>query len=427
MKNLILFHLESINNIFLYMRKDSFKNLNKIMGYSTVYTKYYSTATSTFMVISDLLYGTTKIFEDSTTLEGMYSISPKGESLFEELYKKGYKTSSFYIGKDVDFGRDIDSSQYLNIMYPSCVYYNPDDEKDFETMLRNEIISSGLFSIHVVDERSHISEVCEQEKSSYEFLEYRFEIIDKSIGTMLRVLEETKHLDDTLIVFYGDHGDELLYHGLHEGLTHAFEPYSSMISCPLIVYNPTEKKTIVTDELISTINLKSLISHLLEDEKESINNEFVFSRNQFRAQGLRTNWFNKSYCVVNNQYMLIVSSLGVEMYVTNVDYSSDFNLLNFFKYKNGKIEYNEIFNYMRGTHISNYLNEHEITNIETNFISLKNALENELYDKYLSLGKMNFSKIRFSEWHNKQIRILNCRKVIIFIKTIVKKILRVNK
>lgn len=92
MKNLILFHLESINNIFLYMRKDSFKNLNKIMGYSTVYTKYYSTATSTFMVISDLLYGTTKIFEDSTTLEGMYSISPKGESLFEELYKKGYKT-----------------------------------------------------------------------------------------------------------------------------------------------------------------------------------------------------------------------------------------------------------------------------------------------------------------------------------------------
>lgn len=427
MKNLILFHLESINNIFLYMRKDSFKNLNKIMGYSTVYTKYYSTATSTFMVISDLLYGTTKIFEDSTTLEGMYSISPKGESLFEELYKKGYKTSSFYIGKDVDFGRDIDSSQYLKIMYPSCVYYNPDDEKDFETMLRNEIISSGLFSIHVVDERSHISEVCKQEKSSYEFLEYRFEIIDKSIGTMLRVLEETKHLDDTLIVFYGDHGDELLYHGLHEGLTHAFEPYSSMISCPLIVYNPTEKKTIVTDELISTINLKSLISHLLEDEKESINNEFVFSRNQFRAQGLRTNWFNKSYCVVNNQYMLIVSSLGFEMYVTNVDYSSNFNLLNFFKYKNGKIEYNEIFNYMRGTHISNYLNEHEIANIETNFISLKNALENELYDKYLSLGKMNFSKIRFSEWHNKQIRILNCRKVIIFIKTIVKKILRVNK
>lgn len=427
MKNLILFHLESLNNISLYMGKKSLKNINKLMEYSTVYTRYYSTATSTFMVMSDLLYGTTKTFEESTTLEGMYSIQPEGESLFEELYKNGYKTSSFYICQDVDFGKDIDSSQYLKIMYPSCTYYNPDCLNEFEAMLKKEICGTNLFSIHIIDDRSHISEICKQEKPAYNFLEYRFEIIDETIGTMLRVLEETNHLDDTLIVLYGDHGDELLYHGLHEGLTHAFEPYSSMISCPLIVYNPANKKNNYSDALISTINLKSMISNLLEDVENSINNEFVFSRNQFWAQGLRTNWFNKSYCVVNNKYMLLVSSLGLEMYITNVDFFSHLNLLNFFKYKNGKIKFNEIFTYMKSPHIFNYLNKTEIDDISANFILLMNALKNELYNKYSSIGDMNFSKIRFSEWHDIQVRILNCRRIIIFIKKLVKKILRVNK
>ena len=56
-KNIILLHLESVNNIVYRMNPQLFPNIMQIEKEGLSFRKYFSTATSTWMVISDMLYG----------------------------------------------------------------------------------------------------------------------------------------------------------------------------------------------------------------------------------------------------------------------------------------------------------------------------------------------------------------------------------
>ena len=56
MKNIVLFHLESLNNVIFNMNQECFPNLRNFIKDATYYPNYYSTATSTYMVITDLFF-----------------------------------------------------------------------------------------------------------------------------------------------------------------------------------------------------------------------------------------------------------------------------------------------------------------------------------------------------------------------------------
>lgn len=57
MRNLLLVHLESLNHMTYQMNQGMFSTLRKWEEKSLVFPRYFSTATSTFMVISDMAYG----------------------------------------------------------------------------------------------------------------------------------------------------------------------------------------------------------------------------------------------------------------------------------------------------------------------------------------------------------------------------------
>ena len=57
MRNIVLIHLESLNYMHYQMNKELFPTLQKWEERSLSFSKYFSTATSTMMVLSDLAFG----------------------------------------------------------------------------------------------------------------------------------------------------------------------------------------------------------------------------------------------------------------------------------------------------------------------------------------------------------------------------------
>ena len=111
MKNLLLLHLESLNTLNYKMNPDLFPTVKKLEKQCIVFDHYYSTATSTLMVIGDLLYGGMKVYEGCTSLAAIPKEYCCSSSLFDDLKKQGYHTG-IYIYPD---GADRESAENRHI------------------------------------------------------------------------------------------------------------------------------------------------------------------------------------------------------------------------------------------------------------------------------------------------------------------------
>ena len=99
MKNIVVFCLETLNKKFFKIHSELFPNINRLSTESIVFPHYFSTATSTFMVITDFLFGDTNQFEKSKYLEDIYSVIPQKESFVDRLVKVGYSCTFFGVEK----------------------------------------------------------------------------------------------------------------------------------------------------------------------------------------------------------------------------------------------------------------------------------------------------------------------------------------
>lgn len=82
--------------------------------------------------------------------------------------------------------------------------------------------------------------------------------IDREVGGMLKILEETGVADNTIIVFTSDHGDQMLEHGLM-GKNTFFE---ASIRVPLMISFPNTIPTQTIDELTETIDVMPTLLEL---------------------------------------------------------------------------------------------------------------------------------------------------------------------
>lgn len=430
--NIIIFHLESVNyNLFLY-HNSLFPNINKILNESIFFEHYYSTATSTFMVVSDLLYGTHKNFETSKTLEEIYTIRPKNESLLTELRNNGYQTYCLCYGKKADFGENITINQFNELIDSNTKTILIEDK----AILCNEFqkcITDSPFCIYIQNYEAHISEIDTFDNISRQLSEdlllERYKQLDMTCGLLLEELKKNNNLDNTIVLFYGDHGDELLHHGLHEGLTHAIEPFMSMIHTPLIIYNPDSRIQRYNSNLISTVELKDYILNLLKLKNDAFEYpKLVFSRNLYMGQGLRNGFFNKSYSVTNGKYQLLVSSKGLRLYLNELDMIGSRNILDFFKLHKGKLIYNKIFDSMKSSHFKNFMTLAQQETIISSFYILLIELKKYLADFYGNKSsRMKFDKIQYSTEIKPAIIKYKIRNFICLIKQIIKTIIRYKK
>lgn len=390
-KNLIVIHLESVNILTLNNNMDCFPCLNRLKEKSIFYTNYYSSATSTLMVTTDLFYGSYQ-FENAENARSMFGIIPKERTLLDNLSEEGYQTMCLYLGRMM---KSSDLEKYFRLLSSKGVIYNSDaDEQVLLAKIREISNGANPFAVFFRNDRSHISCVNEFSDSDISSNNYgeRFKYVDHIIGDIISILRDANCMDNTVIVIYGDHGDDFFGHGMHEGYMHAIEPLPYLIHCPLIFYDGGIGY--VDKSLIGTLDISRLIWNHMTGGGISPKKEKVFSRNLFVAQRNNRNSFNKSYSVTNGAYTLVVSSKGLEMYVNKIDTTGHCNILEFFILHEGTITYNHKFDFLKSTHYGYYFNAGEIDNIRQTYSFLHRELTTFVKELYGDGHAMSFDEVR---------------------------------
>ena len=405
MKNLMMIHLESLNYQLFMSFPEIFKEIHKIKNEGVLYNHYFSTATSTLMVLGDIFYGGKEQYEMCTSMDYIPKDYFYKESLFDELKKNSYKTGIF-IYPD---GGDRESAEERHIAgFQNKMVLIPKYEELLETV--EHLISEEPFAVMVCNYISNIKfnsytdtknilDGTDKWKLGYQYL-------DKCVGDLINLLREKQKLDDTCIVLYGDHGDDFWGHGMHQGLTHAIEPFTNLIHTPMIIFDTTIKKK-YEEQLICAADLRQIILAKLGLNQCSTNikNEYIIARSAYAAQPIRKESFNKSYSITDGKFILLVSNNGLEMYDVEIDFQCGYNLLEQFSTDGILIRYNIIKKEKLNYHYFHFMEEQEeeIIRLRQTVYYLRKRLYDETLKLYEAAGRtekdmleeMSFYKIHY--------------------------------
>lgn len=386
-KNLMLLHLESLNTTFYKIHRELFPFISNLEKRCIVFDNYFSTATSTLMVLGDLVYGGMEQYEQCNSLDYIPSYYPYSVSLFDELKEKGYKTGIYIFPN----GGDRESAEKRHLIGFNNEMILKKDYSEFLGALEQDMEKEpfALMACNYISNLSFNEFVpsCVS-GSGYDNWKRGYEFLDSSIKDIFELLERKRVLDSTLVVLYGDHGEDYWTHGLHGGLTHGIEPLAGMIHTPLFVFDNSLCTECRIESLINTTDMKELIGVGLEDIENLINytdvREYSVARNEYAAQPLRIESFNKSYSVTDGEFLLCVSNAGMELYNIYQDYSCHNNLLKFFVMQGDLITFDKAKEEELRFHLYAFFNSEQIRLIRQKFYYLKSHLYEEVKKLYLT-------------------------------------------
>ena len=247
-------------------------NIARLSSEGGTFLEAYAPSSWTRSSVATLLSGTNITYHK--TLRETSVLSPDVEYLPEILKRHGYRTAciSFngHLRRKWGFGRGFDTLQELGTERPALLrkYPSPEAyaEHIWEEYLRpategsapyfiylHELDPHGPYEapppyntmypapyrgwaevvgrdIHLV--RAHLTRL---EQADYEYLnaQYRGEIsfMDAYLGTLLERLEMSGQMENTLVVFLSDHGEEF---GEHGGVGHAVTLHNEVLKVPYI-------------------------------------------------------------------------------------------------------------------------------------------------------------------------------------------------
>lgn len=388
-KNLLLLHLESLNSLNYKMNPELFPAMRELEKQCIVFDQYYSTATSTLMVIGDLLYGGMKLYEGCDSLAFIPKEYCYSSSLFDDLKNQGYHTG-IYIYPE---GGDRESAEARHIAgFKNQMELVRDYAKYVNSF--DNIMNHQPFALLACNYVSNFNFVSYVDISNYgmdtDYWEAGYRCMDRCCGDLLKLLKDKNLLDDTVIVLYGDHGDDYWSHGAHNGLTHAIEPNNLLIHTPLIIWDGVHREEPEHDQrLIQTSDLREIIMNLLNGKsiEDLLSRQYAISRNEYAAQPVRAESFNKAYSVTEGRYLLMVSSKGLEMYDTKMDPACQNNVLRFFVYENEILKSNENNNEILSFHFTYFWNNREQRILRQKFYELKDVLYEKTLELYIAGGR----------------------------------------
>lgn len=382
-KNIILLHLESVNNIIYRMNPQLFPNIIHIEQEGLSFRKYFSTATSTWMVISDLLYGGLDQYEECRELTEKPKTFCYESGLLDDFYDKGYQIGAFIhpffelpqVQEQLFFGKNVEPKNYAS--YDEFM-------NAFKTVMTGRDPYCILISNFLSNISCHDYAAPGYRRTGKKRWEDGYHCLDNMVGSVFQILQETGQEENTIVVLYGDHGDDFWGHGYHTGLTHAIEPTAPLIHTPLIVWEKGRYCGRTSNKLISTVEIREMVERMTQGEmpEAGLKCSFVYARNAFAAQPVREGAFNKGYSITDGRMLLLVSSQGLEMYDVEMDPACNFNMLGMFETVQDRIVFNEEDTAGLRFHFAELMDENQRRYIRQTFYYMRPRLYQYVVGRY---------------------------------------------
>lgn len=363
-KNLVLIHLESISNLTLWQYRVELSTVWEMLRRSRYFSRFYVSATSSLMSKNSLVVGDDSINDQlSRYASGGQIVDALCRStIYDDFMHNGYVFDKFFLVNLLGQRFATDYFPTLNMRRSS---YADKLLGVFRSWLEGRRRNGENFLVHFDNDVTHMASD-DDLKIQAETVPDRFHIayqaLDASIGALIAILREFGFLENTVLAFYGDHGDELWTHSLARGYAHGIAPYSNLVWTPMFLYN-NGKNAGVTTELTSITDLREMllkmalpgVSHdqCLANVRQSpfsgIDHtqkarELAFSQNLYALQveyGDIEQALTKAYAVTDGVYRLVASSAGkrvkeggLEFYYERLDPTNGRNLLDFFNLGN---------------------------------------------------------------------------------------------
>lgn len=308
------------------------------------------------MAMTDVVYGDSA----SKDMFPLYSLSkgpPVNRAFFQELGNecKNRKYLWFYLGSSP-------YSPYVCDINARGVGFNePRIPILVEEALRHMRLAKerGVpFCAYYWDDSSHLAYPNPQKDAAVGIdarLRVAYTMMNASIERLFSGMEEAGLLEDTIIMAFGDHGDEAWSHGLNRGYCHSLPPYASQVWTPFLIRYPERFPAGTTRQLASAVDIKAMAMELLFPGEPLCNEptpfsglnlfrerrEYAFSQNLLALQREKTDperGLCKGYAVTDGSYRLVVSSggddeefKGMALYCDQTDPANSLNLLTLFR------------------------------------------------------------------------------------------------
>ena len=338
MKNLLILHLESITRERLAAFASSFPHTLRLTREARVFNRFFSSATSTLMVVTYLFHGNDFEFDQASRFEGMRPAA-NNRHLFSILRDRGYAPNLLCLNA-FETHRATRLASWPDELPPAFGTH------DFPTLQArfDAITDAEPFAIYVWDLITHIEHslaLAPFASGLTDQVARACAVADDAIGTMLATLERKGKLANTVVVLYGDHGDDYWTHGFKAGMVHGTEPYTNVTWTPLAIAGAGIAPGIC-DGIASTIDIApTCLAALGVDERLpfahsgrdvlAATHQVAFSQNftanqpDDRALGIA-----KAFAIADDTYNLVASSRGLELYAYRLDPGNHCNLLDFF-------------------------------------------------------------------------------------------------
>jgi hypothetical protein len=334
-KNLVIIHLESIAWQAFSAFPEAFPNLNRVMPSARVFRWYFSSATSTQMVLAYLFHGNDLELDAAT---GLSKPAQNNPSLFAILQAAGYRTEFLCV-----------TALRAGTMLPLLAGTLPPvwSTNDFAELLRKfeTLTAPPPFAIYVWNLVTHIEHalaLAPHAGGVDDLSGGACAVADHALGSVLDILAARNLMDDTAVLIFGDHGDDYWTHGFKGGVLHGMEPYTHLTHAPLLIRDSSLPAG-NDNRLASTIDLAPTCLDLLDipvelrfaDSGQSLlggaerSGAFSqnFTGNQPDAPELD---IRKSFSASDRSHTLLVSSRGLELFNHRLDPTNHCNLLHFF-------------------------------------------------------------------------------------------------
>lgn len=387
-KNLIIIHMESLSNQLFWHNASLFKFTNSILKDCIIYNKFYTTGTSTLMVIADLIYGDMQ-YEAADSLYSMHKICTNKKMLFEILKSNKYSTKTVFYPQ-----WEVADSENVKAIMGEVTFVN--DFRDFLGEINSSLSCMQPFALYLCNGKSGISFLDYTEISWHKSWENGYKSCDDTIAYVFKILKEKDLLENTLVLMYGDHGDDFWTHSFNNGFCHSTQPYSNLVHTPLFIFNSDIRGEYVSD-VISTTDIKDLLLSMLGiseeiDSKALIydgyrcKRKYAFSRNLYVNQLPSSTPLLKSYSLISDKYNLMVSVQGMELFSECCDGTSHCNLLDFFDMDNdGKITVKDGFKEINNKHYQKAMTDKRRKEITNDFYMMRKELMERIASLYKSV------------------------------------------